>query len=314
MTYSSGSTIIDDDYNIFATGTASGTPNHSVANVNTVWGSGQNATDKGWGQSTTVSPVSAGTTISATQWATLLNRITSAANHQGSTITAITNPVTGDTISAYAALSANITTIFNNRNNAVASGSSSATNTDRTTSWGTSVTFTQSLQFSSVNTIRYFFNAGGRVAMTYSRTGGSSTDANTAITNLLTACGTITFTTGTSTQTIAGGSFTGTTKTGGSGSPTISTGTGWYDLTTVNQQVFTQSATSYYGYEGNSLTIDIRAPTSSKLEITTVIAKSGGLTTIDGTLRATMTVIPPSTTYISDTWGTPTAAGSQTGS
>lgn len=312
MTYSSGSTIIDDDYNIFATGNAAGTGDNNVANVNTVWGSGTG--DKGWGQGTTVSPVSAGTTISATQWATLLNRITSSANHQGSTITAITNPVTGDTISAYAALSANVTTIFNNRNNAAASGSSSATNTDRTTSWGTSVTFTQSLTFSSANAIRYFFNAGGRVAMTYSRTGGSATDANTAITNLLTACGTVTFTTGTSTQTIAGSSFTGTTKTGGSGSPTISTGTGWYDLTTVNQQVFTQSATSYYGYEGNSLTIDIRAATTAKLEITTVIAKSGGLTTIDGTLRATMTLIPPSTTYISNTWGTPTAAGSQSGS
>ena len=34
MTYSTGSLIIDDDYNIFATGNAAGTGDTSVANIN----------------------------------------------------------------------------------------------------------------------------------------------------------------------------------------------------------------------------------------------------------------------------------------
>jgi hypothetical protein len=316
MAYSTGSVILDDDYNIFATGNAAGTGDNNVANVNTVWGVGTG--DKGYGQTTlpVLSPVSAGATVTATQWATMLNRISSAASHQGSSITSIVNPVAGNTISAYAALSTNITTIFNNRLNAAASGSTSTTNTDRTTSWSTSVTFTQTVTFSSANAARYFFNAGGRITISYSRSGGSVNDQNTAITNLCTACGTLTFTAGTATQTIAGGSFTGTTKTGGSGSPTVATTTGWYDLTTSNVQVFTQSASSYYGYEGNSITINLRNATSgTQLVVASVVAKGGGLTTVDGTLRAALSVIPPSTTYLTTaSWGTPSVSGSQSGS
>jgi len=316
MAYSTGSVILDDDYNIFATGNAAGTGDNNVANVNTVWGVGTG--DKGYGQTTlpVLSPVSAGATVTATQWATMLNRISSAASHQGSSITGISNPVAGDTISAYAALSANITTIFNNRLNAAASGSTSTTNTDRTTSWTSSVTFTQTITWSSADAARYFFNAGGRITLSWSRSGGSVNDQNTAITNLCTACGTLTFTAGTGTQTISGGSFTGTTKTGGSGSPTIATTTGWYDLTSSNVQVFTQSASSYYGYEGNSITVNLRNATSStQLVVTSTIVKSGGLTTVDGTLRAALSVIPPSTTYLTTaSWGTPTVSGSQSGS
>ncbi len=313
MAYSSGSIILDDDYNIFATGNAAGSGDNNTANINTVWGTGTG--DKGYGQTDTVSAVSAGSTITATQWATLLNRISSAASHQGTSITSITNPVAGDTISAYAALSSNITSIFNNRRNCAASGSSSTTNTDRTASWSTSVTFTQNVQFASANAARYFFNAGGRITVSFSRTGGSSNDQNTAISNLCTACGTLTFTAGTATQTIAGGSFTGTTKTGGSGSPTINTTYGWYDLTTSYVQVFTQSASSYYGYEGNSVTVQLaRDSGSDQMLIRTIIAKSGGLTSVDGTLRVALTVIPPATTHIANTWGTPTRGGSQSGS
>ncbi len=316
MAYSTGSVILDDDYNIFATGNAAGTGDNNVANVNTVWGVGTG--DKGYGQTTlpVLSPVSAGATVTATQWATMLNRISSAASHQGSSITSIVNPVAGNTISAYAALSTNITTIFNNRLNAAASGSTSTTNTDRTTSWSTSVTFTQTVTFSSADAARYFFNAGGRITISYSRSGGSVNDQNTAITDLCTACGTLTFTAGTATQTIAGGSFTGTTKTGGSGSPTVATTTGWYDLTTANVQVFTQSASSYYGYEGNSITINLRNATAgTQLVVASVVAKGGGLTTVDGTLRAALSVIPPSTTHLTTaSWGTPSVSGSQSGS
>lgn len=312
MAYSSGSVILDDDYNIFATGNAAGTGDNDTANINTVWGSGSG--EKGYGQSDTVSAVSAGSTITATQWATLLNRISSAASHQGTTITSITNPVAGDTISAYAALSTNVTAIYNNRGDCAASGTTASTNTDRTTSWGTSCTFEQTVTFANSDSARYFFNAGGRVTLSFSRSGGSSNDANTAITDLCTAAGTLTFTKGTETQTIAGSSFTGTTKTGGSGSPTISTEIGWYDLTTSNQQVFTQSSSTYYGYEGNSITVNLKHTGNNVLNVQTVIAKSGGLTTIDGTLRCTISVIPPATSYITATWGTPTRAGSVSGS
>ena len=325
MTYSLGSVILDDDYNIFATGNAAGTGDNSVANVNTVWGVGTG--DKGYGQTTlpVLAAVSAGQTVTATQWSTMLARISSSASQQGSSITAISSPVAGDTISAYAALSTNITTIFNNRLNAAAVGTSitSGGAVSRTTSWATSVTFTQTVTFASGDAARYFFNSGGRITQTWARSGGSVSDQNTAITNLCTACGTVNYTAGTGTQTIAGGSYTGTVKTGGSGSPTISANTGYYDLTTANVQVFTQSASSYYGYEGNSITVNLKsngtqgsnADAGSIITVSSVVAKGGGLTSVDGTLTSTLTLIPSATTYLTTTsWGTPTLAGSETGS
>lgn len=325
MAYSTGSVILDDDYNIFATGNASGTGDNNVANVNTVWGVGNG--DKGYGQTTlpVLSAVSAGQTVTATQWATMLNRISSAASQQGSSITPITNPVAGDTISAFAALSTNITTIYNNRLNCAASGTSITAGgaVSRTTSWTTSVTFSQTVTFASGDAARYFFNSGGRITQSWSRTGGSVNSQNTAITDLCTACGTLTYTAGTGTQTIASGSFTGTTKTGGSGSPTVATTTGYYDYTSANVQVFTQSSSSYYGYEGNSITVNIKTngtqgsngDTGSVITITSVVAKGGGLTTVDGTLTSTLTLLPSATTYLTTTsWGTPTLAGSETGS
>lgn len=324
MTYSTGSVILASDYNIFAQGGAA-SPDNNVANVNTVWGVGNG--DKGYGQTTlpVLSTVAITDTVTATQWATMLNRISSAASQQGSSITGITNPVAGDTISAYAALSTNITTIYNNRLNCAAAGTNitSGGSVDRTTSWGTSVTFTHTITFSSGDAARYFFNSGGRVNLTYSRTGGSVSDQNTAITNLLSACGTVVITGGTATQTIVGGSYTGTTKVGGSGSATVASTTGYYDLTTANVQVFTQSASSYYGYEGNSLTINVKsngvqgsnADAGSVITIYSTVAKPGGLTTVDGTLNATLTLTPSSGTYLTTTsWGTPTLSGSQTGS
>lgn len=324
MTYSTGSVILASDYNIFAQGGAS-SPDNNVANVNTVWGTGSG--DKGYGQTTlpVLTPVSVGTdVVTATQWATMLNRISSAASQQGSSITGITNPVVGDTISAFAALSTNITTIYNNRLNCAAAGTNitSGGSVDRTTSWTSSVTFTHTITFASGDAARYFFNSGGRVNLSYSRSGGSTNDQNTAITNLLSACGTVVITAGTGTQTIAGGSYTGTTKVGGSGSPTVATTTGYYDLTTSNVQVFTQSASSYYGYEGNSLTINVKSngaqgsngDVGSVITIYSTVAKPGGLTTVDGTLNATLTLTPSATTYLTTTsWGTPTLSGSQTG-
>lgn len=323
MTYSLGSVILAADYNIFAQG-GSSSPDNNVANVNTVWGVGNG--DKGYGQTTLpiLSTVAATNTVTATQWSTMLSRISSAASQQGSSITAITPPVAGNTISAYAALSTNITTIYNNRLNCAASGTSITTggSVDRITSWVTSVTFTHTITFASGDAARYFFNSGGRITQTWSRSGGSVNSQNTAITDLLSACGTLTYTGGSGTATIAGGSFTGTNKTGGSGSPTIASTTGYYDLTTANVQVFTQSASSYYGYEGNSLTVNLKSngaqgangDTGSVITITSVVAKSGGLTTCDGTLNSTVTLIPSGTTYLTTTsWGTPTISGSQTG-
>jgi hypothetical protein len=148
MAYASGDTILDDHYNIFVQGGASAVDNNT-ANVNTIWGTGTG--DKGYGASGTLATVSAGSTITATQWVNLLNRVSSIANHQGTSITAISNPTTGDTISAYTALSGNISSIFTNRLNCAASGTDATTTSSGINTWRDLQTTTFTVSFSSAN-------------------------------------------------------------------------------------------------------------------------------------------------------------------
>jgi hypothetical protein len=77
MTYTSGSLILADDYNGFVS-------TNVGANVNDIWSTG--ASDAGYGQ-TALSTVAAPGTITATQWASLVNTISSMASHQGTSIT-----------------------------------------------------------------------------------------------------------------------------------------------------------------------------------------------------------------------------------
>ena len=79
MTYSAGGLIEATDYNGFV--------NTGAQNINAVWSTG--STDGGWGQ-TAISTVSAAGTVTATQWASLVNTLTSMGSQTGTTITART--------------------------------------------------------------------------------------------------------------------------------------------------------------------------------------------------------------------------------
>jgi len=313
MAYTSGDTILDDHYNIFVQGGASSV-DHNTANVNTVWGSG--TSDKGWGQSGGLSTVSAGSTITATQWVNLLNRCNTIASHQGTTLTAISNPSVGDTISAYTALSGNITSLYNNRLNCAASGTDITTGGSRTgtNTWYTNQQTVFTVTFASTDAARYFFNAGGRIALSFSRSGGTASSKNTGWTNLCSACGTLYFTGGSGTATIAGGSYTGTNKSGGSGTTTtLTTTTGWHDYTAAYVEHFKQYDATYLytsnyikveGYKSGAniyyrVTFQDDANTSGNPSATQDEP-------VDGTLAATMVIKPPATTYLSASWGTPT--------
>ena len=317
MAYSQGSVILDDDYNIFATGNAAGTGDNDTANINTVLGAGTG--DKGYGQSNTVSAVSAGSTITATQWATLLSRMTSLAAHQGTSITSITNPNAGDTIEAYAALSANITSIFNNRNNADANGTDITTNGTTTTSstWDVRAVTTKTVTFADADSLRYFFNAGGMIRMSFSLTGGSDAKSQEWA-DLLSQTGTIVVTGAAASKTIAAVAYTGTTKIGGAGTPdTLATGTGALDYTGTPVAIFKQFADSA-PYTANYINITGAVSGAVLSFVVTLedaaadtIAPAAGtgddLDVVDGTLTMTTVVRPPSTANLNaNTWGTPT--------
>jgi len=292
MTYASGNTILDDDYNGFKD------------DVNGTYSTG--ATTQGYGQ-TAVSAVSAGSTVTATQWGSLLTPISNMASHQGTSITAITNPTAGDTIAAYAALSSNITAVTgDNRFNAAAYGTDGTVNSDTTATWSSSATLTKTFTFASANQFRYFFNAGGMLRFSWSRSGGTANSQNTAWTNLFNACGVIALTGDANSKSIAAVSYTGTTKIGGSGSPsTLRTDLGLQNFTT-NTVVFAQAAAGV-GYTTNNISF-AAAISGAVVTITTTLSDgSGGFTdSVDGTLTQVSTIREPSNTYLDITWGTTT--------
>ena len=302
MAYTSGDTILDNHYNDFAT------------SVNAIWGTGTG--DAGYGQGTTVSSVSAGATITAAQWTTLLARISSAASHQSSTITGISNPSAGGTISAFTALSTNIATITTNRLNVHARQAVANTNRDNTATFTGTLTFTNKWAWGSANQARYFFNAGGRLSISGSQSGHGADSKGNEWANLLTAAGTYYVYAQT-----AG-------KSGGSGTPAtnLTTTAGYHDLTSSYLTVFTQFEDTG-PYTANYIYWQLRtqdAGASVEAACYWVDAAADSVSynksiynvqdQVEGTHRMTYGYEKHNVTYVSDAGGTVTVTGTATGS
>jgi len=330
MTYSVGGLIQATDYNGFVATT-------SGSNVNDVWGTGTG--DKGWGQ-TPIGQVSAGGTVTATQWASLVNTLSSMGSQTNTTLTSRTAPVTGNTISILANVATDITSLTTNRGNAAASGTTSSTwtgSTAKTTATGSgqstwTITWTHTVTFPSADQARYFWNAGGlvRLDMNKSSTGTDiDADWNTFVGTVgaLYLSGRVNG----AAQTIAGTSYTGFTRVGGSGTPSPNlTTTGWYSLTpgaaaTTMWQL--NSSVSPYTGEYIRVTAAVNAGSTALTLVTTWYQPavsvagttcniSGGTDTASpytsfGTAPAVLCrFVPPATTYLTNSWGTPTVAAS----
>ena len=320
MTYSSGGLIQATDYNGFASTTAN-------ANVNDLWATG--ATDKGWGE-TALSTVSAAGVVTATNWASLVNTISSMGSQTGTSITARTAPVTGNLIQILAALNTDLTNITTNRANAVAvgtqftayTGTNSKTAATSGATW--SITFVNTVTFASANAARFFFNGGGLIKIDVSKTAtGALGDPEwNDLANTL--CGDIFISGIAAAHTIAGVSRTGVTKTGGTGTPTtLATTLGFYNLTTSDQVIYKQFADTA-PYTSNFIQHSAKtAGSGTQVVITTLWSASDGDPISGGTASSgatpgtapttICTYFPPSSTYLTTaSWGTPTVAATTT--
>lgn len=312
MTYASGGLIEATDYNTLV----GGDPVTSSGKLNTVWATGGG--NAGYGQ-TALANVSVGQVVGASEWANLVNKTSNSASHQGTSITSVTAPVTGGTITYNSNIPTNLTTIYTNRLNATSQGSTTSNTATYAFAWSSAIRFTHTVTFANGDAARYFFNSGGQLAITCSHPAGSGIDL--LLSDLAANVGTVVMSAPTSgTITIASTSYNGITKVGGGGnSPTIVSGTGYYALTTANATFFTQTAsTGPSGYLGTyiSMTGKSNGTQGSNNDAGSVITiytlwdeVPDGL--IAGTGSATtLTVRPPETTYIANTWGTITIAGS----
>ena len=228
------STIVQTDYN-------------SIRNkVIAVLGNGSGTS--GYGQQARIvsTAVAEGTKVSINEWANLRFDIINAYKHingsnpvtavvaEGNTIR-YTSSFTPDTGAAdvpqkqYDDWANDIT----NTRFTVAAGESATTavtTSSRTTAWVSQCECVIQLYWSNANDARYWFNSGGKIRISASRSGGVGTAQNTSWTSLLSAAGTQSF----------GGAVpsTGTTP---------NDGTNWYKTTSTFQTFYTATASSPYG-------------------------------------------------------------------
>jgi hypothetical protein len=328
MTYSAGGLIEATDYNTFAGNTTAG--------LNRVWSTG--AGDAGWGQ-TSIATVAASGIVTATNWATLVNTLSTTGAQEPTTITSRTAPVTGNIVAILANVQTDINNCTTNRGFATSSGTQYGTftgTTSKTTATGSgtaawTITFTHTVTFPSADQARYFWNAGGLVRLQYGKSSTGTTsddDWNT----LAGWCGSI-YISGRvagAAQTIAGVSYTGTTRISGTGGTqtTLATTTGWYQLTTSPATVFQLNNTVLYTGEFIRTTATATSSTVLTLVTTWVSDGSGATSSANisgGTAVASpatsigaatapttlVTYLPPSTAQgLSNTWGTPSIAAS----
>lgn len=325
MTYSSGGLIQASDYNTFQT------------NLNAIWSTGSG--DSGWGQ-TSISAVAASGEVTATNWATLVNNLATSGSQTNIVLTSRTAPVTGNVVAILANVATDITSCTTNRGFATNSGSevgyaSGTTSKTAATSNGTqgswSIVFTHTVTFPSADQARYFWNAGGRVRLQFGKS-STGTDIDPDWNTFAGYPGSIYITgrVNSAAQTIAGVSYTGTTRIGGSGGTlnNLATTTGWYQLTGTPFNIF-QLYNSNAPYTGEYiLTTAASSATTLTLSTTWLQPSVGGAgtttnisggtdtaagsTTITGTAPTTLcTFFPPSTANgLSNSWGTPSITAS----
>ncbi len=323
MAYSAGDTILDDEYNNFA--------NDATNNINGIWGNGTG--DKGYGQTNTISAVSAGGAITAAQWNTLQDRLKSIADHQGTSINNAAGGLSaGDTVAILANFGADITTVTNARfavdsDHLDTTANPNSANRSFSGSWRTSTVHEWKVTFGSSDKLRYFFNAGGKITHVWNLSGSTSSDKSSEWVDL--------FNTKAATFTFGGASD----SLGGSGSADTDANAGFYNSNITNggsyvvvQKMFADSSP----YTTNFVQWEVKVSGTAgslggKGEVLTIKATASdaaadsddegqapqdaddaavtALDTVDGTLTSSWSVLKPNTDELNnDAIGSFTAA------
>jgi len=329
MTYSVGGLIEAADFNTFRN------------NLNLIWGPKLPLTpdDYGWGQ-TALSAVSSNGVVTASNWASLVNTLATAGSQTGTTLTSRTAPVTGNVVTILSNVATDITSVGIRRGFATSSGTTSSTWTgsiSKTTATGPnawSLLFVHEITFPSLAQSLYFWNAGGLVRLDMSKT-STGTDMDADWNTFVSTVGTLYLSgrVNNANQVIAGTTYTGFTRIGGSGTPNPNlTTTGYYQIagpvgtnTTVfrlNNTVspytssFIQVQVGQFTGVGGAPGLRFITTWFQPDQGATVTTISGGTATTSpftsfGTAPTVLCrVIPPSTAQgLTNTWGTPTING-----
>ena len=259
MAYSAGDTILDDEYNAFVGNSSSPFGyNHFAGTGSTIYGLNQSS----------ISTVSAGGTVQASQWNSLFTGLDNIANHTNVSITA-SSVSAGDTVAIRSALITDLANLAA----AVAAGSTGATalaDRDAGTStnsgtWNSTSTIERSITFANNATMRAFFNAGGSIKINPGTSGSTDGDKDTVFSELESAMGTVEFKAHATTR-----SGSGETQT------TFNSGTGFHDLSSNSYATLLKLTSNNSGYTSDTLEVfvKINAAVSSATVLTVKLVAS----------------------------------------
>ena len=323
MSYASGGLIEATDFNNLGWGGTQGTYTSSPNNVAYVMGVGNG--QFGYGQTiTALNTVAAGGTVTASTWSGFLTVLNNALQHQGSGALGA-GYTSGDTITYFANVSTSVTTINTNKHNATATGSNSSGSLGAH-AWsvggtgGTSAqtdTWTETFTWSSGDTARYFFNAGGRIHQTFAATNNNGTLRSADLVTLVA--------TNTGGNMIAATTSDGKTGTGGT-VDNDSTTLGYWNLTTSDQILSKIRSTNYrYEYNADFFQVSVKSngaqgsnsDNGTVITFTYLSSMAGHISgsdtsnfndAINVTITPSYVIVYPETTYLSDSWGTVTTS------
>jgi hypothetical protein len=310
MSYAQGNLIEATDYNNLIGANTSVNPN----TLHAAWAWGANS--RGYGQ-TPISNVSVSSTVTATQWATLVNRINSANLHIRNTSSGLTANTAGQLIGFSGGVPTAITRINQDRllfatNSAVIANHNSLTAYSAWTSATTSATLTRSfganVAFESPDKARFFFNSGGQLKFNITATSGASARSVAALAVVNNLGGIALF-----------GANTNGGRTGSSGTlNTNLTTVGYYNLTVANTTVVSiTSTTSSYTTDTGTITVRTNGTRGQFNDNGDILsfwatinsssgANAGGLSFDDDlslTPTVTVDVSYPEDNNLSNTWG-----------
>jgi hypothetical protein len=300
MAYAQGGLIEATDYNNLINGTNQ---------LNTVWSVGNG--DAGYGQ-TAIGTVTAGTVVTATQWATLINRLNSVRNHQSGVGSGITAVTAGQTINHLSTLQTQVNTAFTNRGLFAAQGSTTTGTTDSTNpTAGATSSFSYfrdtNVNFSSGNAARYFFNAGGQINFVCSATNnGVNNTRNNTMRDMINQVGGLSAFRNTTNggRSGTGGSIVTNNTAFGYRNMVFNSGTtivdndvsGTYSAHDVKIIIFTNNNDTANGANGNQIVFRLQMGAAADDSF-------GGAINLALSVRAD--IVFPSTTHLTNVWGTP---------
>ena len=133
-----------------------------LTNFNAVWGTYSG----GYGQSNVTTSSTAGTTIvPASDWATLISKMSTAQQHQNNTTFSQAQPTSGSIITYLSSIDTEITSLTTNKYSAYTVSSVAGTAFPNSSSWSSTSTKTFTVTFASALQANYFFNSGGRIVI-----------------------------------------------------------------------------------------------------------------------------------------------------